>query len=118
MIQLIELYHFIFETNMNTIKIIYITTSNQEEAEKIACHLLEKKLIACANFHPINSVYWRQGSVTKDNEFVLIAKTSEDYYDLVKQEVEKIHSNAIPCIVGVSSHVNDKYYRFIKDTVS
>ncbi len=103
---------------MNTIKIIYITTPSREEAEKIACNLLEKKLIACANFHPINSIYWWQGSLTKDNEFVLIAKTSEEQYPLVKQEVEKIHSYAVPCVIGISSHVNEKYYTFIKNTVS
>ena len=103
---------------MNTIKIIYITTPSQEEAEKIALHLLEKKLIACAQFHPINSVYWWQGSLTKDNEFMLLAKTTEELYGLVKQEAEKIHSYAVPCIIGISSHVNDSYYNFIKETVS
>jgi periplasmic divalent cation tolerance protein len=103
---------------MNTIKIIYITAPSRQEAEKIACHLLEKKLIACANFHPIGSVYWWQGSLTQDNEYILMAKTSEEHFDLVKQEVEKIHSYAVPCIVGVSSHVSENYYNFVKNTVS
>lgn len=103
---------------MNIIKIVYITVPSQSEAEKISCHLLEKKLIACANFYPINSVYWWQGSLTKEDEYILIVKTSEQHYELVKEEVEKIHPYATPCIVGIPSHANEKYYNFIKDTVS
>ena len=29
--------------------VVLVTTGNRREAEKIACHLLEEKLIACAN---------------------------------------------------------------------
>lgn len=103
---------------MNTIKVIYITNPSKEEAEKIACHLLEKKLIACANFCPIDSVYWWQGTLTKDHEYVLIAKTTEHYYELVKREVENMHPYVTPYIVGISCQVNDKYYMFIHDSVT
>ena len=102
---------------MNAIKIIYITNPSKEEAEKIACHLLEKKLIACANFCPIDSMYWWQGSLEHNNECVLIVKTIEQNYDLVKKEVEEIHAYAVPCIVGISCIVNESYFNFIQNLV-
>ena len=103
---------------MNTIKVIYITNPSKEEAEKIACHLLERKLIACANFYPIDSVYLWQGSLARDHEYALIVKTTEQNYEKVKKEVEAIHSYVTPCIIGTSCHVNDNYYTFILDSVS
>jgi periplasmic divalent cation tolerance protein len=102
---------------MNTIKIIYITNPSKEDAQKIACHLLEKKLIACANLSPIDSKYWWQGSVERGNEYVLIAKTTEENYQLVKKEVEQIHAQAVPCVVGISCHVNENYFKFIQEAV-
>ena len=42
---------------MNNFIFIYITNPNKDEAKKIAKHLLNKKLIACGNIYPINSIY-------------------------------------------------------------
>jgi periplasmic divalent cation tolerance protein len=64
---------------------IYITNPTKEEAKKIAKHLLEKKLIGCANiFGPINSIYNWQDKIIYETEFVLIAKTSEVNFEKVK----------------------------------
>lgn len=97
---------------MYTIKIINITYPTKEEAEKVACHLLEKKLIACANIYPIDS-----GELEKNNEYILIAKTTEYNYEAVNNEVEKIHSYAVPYIVGILCKVNEKYYTFVQKSV-
>jgi periplasmic divalent cation tolerance protein len=105
------------QQSMHTIKVIYITNPSKEEAEKIACHLLEKKLIACANISPIDSIYWWQGALERSDEFVLVAKTVEEHYEAIKKEVEQVHSYAVPCIVGISSKVNEKYYNFIQQSV-
>jgi uncharacterized protein involved in tolerance to divalent cations len=39
---------------------IYVTHQSREEAEKIAHHLLQEKMIACVNYFPIQSAYWRK----------------------------------------------------------
>lgn len=97
---------------------IYITNPNEQEARRIAKHLLEKRLIACANISPINSLYWWEGEITDDKEFVLIAKTSETNYDKVKDEVEKIHSYDIPCIIKIPVNSNKKYFDWLISEIS
>ncbi|MBZ9572838.1 divalent-cation tolerance protein CutA [Patescibacteria group bacterium] len=96
---------------------VYITNPTKEEARKIAKHLLEKKLIACANIFPINSLYWWEGKIADESEFVLIAKTTEENFGKVKKEVEKIHSYTIPCIVRISVSSNKKYFDWLKGAI-
>lgn len=38
-------------------KLVYVTTHNKEEAEKIAQILVEEKFVACINMFPIYSIY-------------------------------------------------------------
>ena len=93
---------------------VYITNPTEKEAKKIAKHLLKKRLIVCANIFPINSLYWWQGKIIDDNEFVLIAKTTKNNFEKVKKEVEKIHSYKIPCIIKISVSSNKKYSNWLK----
>ena len=95
---------------MNDLIFIYITNPSKEEAEKIALHLINKKLIACANiFNNINSIYPWKNKIQNENESILIAKTTEEKYEKVKQEVEKIHTYTTPCIIKISVNANKKY---------
>ena len=55
--------------------IIYVTHENKKAAQKIIAHLLDKKLIACANTMAIESCYWWQGEQTKAGEVVTLLKT-------------------------------------------
>ena len=64
--------------------LIYITCKDEEEAVKISKHLLEKRLIACSNMHPIRSMYWWQGKIQDEKEFVIIAKTVNKNYNKIK----------------------------------
>ena len=96
---------------------IYITNPTKEEAKRIARHLLERKLIACGNIFPINSLYWWEGKIADENEFVLIAKTIEANYEKVKNEVEKIHSYQVPCIIKIPVSSNKKYFDWLKGEI-
>ncbi|MCD6550293.1 divalent-cation tolerance protein CutA [bacterium] len=96
---------------------IYITNPTKTEAGRIAKHLLKKRLIACANIFPIESFYWWKGKITNENEYVLIAKTTENNFEKVKIEVEKIHSYTIPCIIKIHVSSNKKYFNWLKGEV-
>jgi periplasmic divalent cation tolerance protein len=98
--------------------LIYITCKDREEAEKISKHLLEKKLIACANIFPIESFYWWKGKIEEDQEVVIIAKSLKKKFEEVKREVKKVHSYEIPCILQIKvEKVNEEYLRWIKKEV-
>lgn len=94
---------------------LYITNPTKREARKIAKHLLDKKLIACANIHgPVDSIYPWKGKMADEIEYILIAKTIEENFEKVKKEVESIHSYTIPCIVKIPVIANKKYVAWVK----
>jgi periplasmic divalent cation tolerance protein len=93
--------------------IIYITHKNLEEAKKVAFHLLQKKLIACANFFPIGSAYWWEGKIETSDEVVSIVKTRKENWERVKAEVKKIHPYEVPCIMKIDVEANGDYESWI-----
>lgn len=96
---------------------IYITNPTEEEAKKIARHLLEKKLIACANIFPISSLYWWKGKIADEKEVVVIAKTLEENFEKVKEEVKKIHPYSVPAIIKIPVSSNKKYFDWLKGEI-
>lgn len=98
--------------------LIYVTCKDIEEAKKISKNLLEKRLIACANMFPINSMYWWEGKINEDKEFALIIKTKKEKFDEVKKEIKKIHSYKVPCIVSFDiKRGNEDFLNWIKKEV-
>ena len=97
---------------------VYITASSKEEAERIARHLLEKKLAACVNFFPIRSMYWWEGEIEEAEEYGLIVKTKAEKMREIKKEVREIHSYTVPCICafGVEDGLRE-YLDWIDESV-
>ncbi|RJO60060.1 divalent-cation tolerance protein CutA [candidate division WS5 bacterium] len=94
--------------------LVYITYPSKKEAEKAAGHLLKKKLVACANIFPIQSLYHWKGSLASEEEFVLLGKTKEQNYKNIKEEVSKIHSYEVPCIIKIPIEVNKEYGKWME----
>jgi len=94
---------------------IYITNPGKKEAGKIANHLIKKRLIACANIFPIESLYWWEGKIANEKEYAVIAKTRSSNFNKVKKAVEKIHPYKVPCIVKIPVTSNNKFYRWVKN---
>lgn len=97
--------------------LIYITHPSEAEAQRVSQHLLECKVIACANIFPITSAYWWQGLLQNEQEWVSIVKTSLENYEGVKTEVEKVHSYEVPCILKIEVEANTAYENWIRDSV-
>jgi periplasmic divalent cation tolerance protein len=99
---------------MNTsIAILYIPTSSETEAKNIASTLLKEKLIACANFFPINSMYEWQGKIEKDNEYVLIVKTQKSLAQQVTKHIKTLHSYDTPCVLTIDCTANKDFYNWL-----
>lgn len=79
-------------------RIIYITCKDMKEARKISRHLIEKKLVACANIFPINSIYPWKGEIQDTEEIVVLLKTPDENYEKVETEIKKLHSYDTPAI--------------------
>ena len=97
-------------------RIIYITTRNVGEAKKISVHLLKKKLIACSNMFPIESMYYEDGEIQENMEMVIIAKTIDSNFSKIEKEVKSMHSYDIPAIFSWKiDKVTKKYDNWIKE---
>jgi len=93
------------------VQLIYITCKDEGEAMNIANKLVEKRLVACANVVPaINSVYWWKGKVERENEALLLCKTTPSKIEGVIKRVKELHSYEVPCVVSYgSSDVSEEY---------
>ncbi len=93
---------------------IYVTAKDKEEAKKISKNLLEKKLIACSNYYPVDSMYIDSGDeIRLNNEYVLILKSKEDLFESVKKEIKTTHSYDTPCIVKLMVEPNEAYSKWL-----
>ncbi len=96
--------------------VVYVTTADEKEANKVAHHLLKKRLVACANIFPITSLYWWKGEIQNDSEMVLIMKTQEKHKDQIISEVRSIHSYEVPCIEFLQIlYGNPDYLKWIEE---
>jgi periplasmic divalent cation tolerance protein len=105
------------EINIVEMALIYITCKDEKEAVKISKHLLNKRLIACSNMHPIRSMYRWNKKIRDEKEFVIIAKTKNKNYKTIKGEVKKIHSYDVPCILKIDTEANESYANWINKEV-
>ena len=97
--------------------LINITCKDKAEARKISLHLLKKKLIACSNFFPIRSMYMWQGKLQNEPEYAILAKTKKGKYEKIKEEVSKVHSYKVPCILKIDSEANLPYQKWVDEEV-
>lgn len=96
---------------------IYLTVPNEKIAIKISQILLKKRLIACANFFPIKSYYWWDKEIIHDSEAALILKTFKKNYQLIADEIRKIHPYKIPLLAQLETKVNDDYFIWMKEQI-
>lgn len=97
--------------------LIYITCPTEEEAVKISRHLLNKKFIACSNIHKIRSLYFWNNKMRDEKEYVIMAKTKESNYKKIKEEVKKLHSYDVPCILKIDAEANEEYGKWVNEGV-
>jgi len=99
--------------------VVFITTSNYEEAEKIADALVDSRLASCVNVvSGIESIFIWQGKKEKAKECLLIAKTKQDKFSELSQKVKDLHSYDTPEIISWPiSDGDSKYLDWIEETL-
>lgn len=82
--------------------LVYITTGNKEEAEKLGGLLVEQRLAACANIiDGMTSIFWWENRLDQDRETVLIVKTRQSLIEQLTRTVQDNHSYDCPCVVAL-----------------
>lgn len=81
-------------------KLIYVTAAGRADAEKIAEAVVTERLAACANIlDGVTSVFHWDGKLCRENETVLILKTTEEKAEVLTARIKELHSYECPCIV-------------------
>ncbi|MCL0057634.1 divalent-cation tolerance protein CutA [Dehalococcoidales bacterium] len=82
--------------------VLFITTSNREEAHKIANVLLNQRKVACVNIVPaVNSFFWWQGKLDSAQESLLLVKTKASLLPEIISLVKGVHSYEVPEIIAL-----------------
>ena len=104
---------------MNTFKMLLVTASGVEEAERIARKVVEKRLAGCVNIIPkIRSIYRWQGKVQEDREAMLLIKTDAKHLKKLKKRIKKIHSYDVPeILVFTIDEGDDDYLKWLKSSL-
>ena len=84
-------------------RIVLCTAGSQDEARKIARHLVEQRLAACVNIvSQIESIYCWQGKVESAREWLLLIKTTVGRFSDVRDAIRKLHSYELPECISIS----------------
>jgi periplasmic divalent cation tolerance protein len=84
----------------NVYIIVVVTAPSKQEAEKIAQHLLDKRLIACANIiGPVSSVFRWSGKTEHTEEYLMLLKSRKDLFEKLSETVKALHSYEVPEIL-------------------
>jgi periplasmic divalent cation tolerance protein len=82
--------------------VVLMTAGSREEAARLAEMLVGARLAACVQIMPeMESIYHWQGSVHRDPEVLLLAKTTRANFDELEREVHALHSYETPEIVAL-----------------
>lgn len=80
---------------------ILVTCDTEEKARRLAGQLLEEKLAACVQIHPVTSVYTWENRVHTEAEFRMVIKTRSGLYPQIEHFILDRHGYEVPQVVRV-----------------
>ena len=84
-------------------RIVLCTAGSEEEARKIARHLVEQRLAACVNIVPqIESIYRWLEKLESAREWLLLIKTTVEKFPDVRDAIRELHSYELPECISIS----------------
>jgi periplasmic divalent cation tolerance protein len=100
-------------------RIVLCTTGSEDEARKIARHLVEQRLAACVNVVPqIESIYRWQEKVESGTEWLLLIKTTLKQFPSVRNAIQELNSYDLPECIAISiEDGNAAYLEWIAQSV-
>lgn len=83
-----------------SLKMVFSTASNYENAMMIVRNIIYERLAFCCNVIPNStSIYVWDGKVIEDTEYMLLIKTDESKLEGLKKRIVELHDYQIPEIV-------------------
>lgn len=84
------------------IQTVLMTAPDAETAEKVATALVEERLAACANIvDGMVSVYRWQGGIQRDEEALIVIKTTADRLPALQSRAVELHPYDVPEVLAL-----------------
>lgn len=95
---------------------VHVSAPDAESAQRIAADLVARQLAACVQvLGPMASVYTWKGEVHRNNEYLLLAKTTADAFSKVAEVVRSQHRYDIPEVIAVPiTHALAEYGEWVR----
>jgi len=82
--------------------VVFSTCDSEEQAARIARHLVELRLAACVNILPgVRSIYRWKDEIEDGPEILLLIKSRRDLFAALRSELGKIHSYEVPELIAL-----------------
>lgn len=82
--------------------LVTTTTETEEDARRIAHHLVEARLAACAQIvDPITSVYRWHEAVEEQREVLLLVKSRRGLVPRIAERLKEVHPYEVPELIAV-----------------
>ena len=96
--------------------VIYSTCPDIESAERISRHIVEQRMAACVNLIPgITSIYTWDGNIQRDQEVLLVMKSTKDRFDDIQNLISDEHPYDLPELIAVPiTESSPDYLEWIK----
>ena len=97
---------------------VYSTFPNKNIAKRVGERLVRKKLAACCNIFPMDSIYsWRE-KIVEEKEFAVIIKTRKENFKKIEKFILESHPDDTPCILEIPiNRVTARYLQWLNKNV-
>lgn len=101
-------------------RVVLVTVPNREEGERIAEILVGEHLAACVNIvAAIRSIYRWEGAVCRDDEALLVIKTTQERYAALEARILATHPYQSPEVIALPIVAGaDAYLRWLRSETS
>lgn len=93
--------------------VVYITHPDEATARQISSELVKRKLAACANCFPIQSIYTWQEVISQDSEWVSLIKTTPNALPALEAAIMAMHPYEVPCLMHWEVNANEGYEAWV-----
>lgn len=99
--------------------LVVLCTCPPEAAERLATTLVENRLAACVNITgPVQSVYHWKGELQKEEERLLVIKTTPARWPALEQKLAQAHPYEVPEIIALPVHQGaENYLRWVEESL-
>jgi periplasmic divalent cation tolerance protein len=92
-------------------RIVLTTLADEQQAEKFAAALVDRRLAACVNIvGPIRSIYRWKGNIEREKEVLLIIKTTSEQASRLEAAFKELHPYDLPERVELSVEGGSEAY--------